>query len=318
MPQMVRDFFALSADAGKHLHIIPGLKRRRKDLDHNTVAVPFVSGKVFADAAEGREGGFAFDQRVQNRVGIGHGIAVVHNDEPRGGFLVQSRPFFDLPALRDRSRAVDHKGKFLIGGEAESHGVGAEHIVNTEGRRDGRTGVGTGKAHAIGFRGHGGVVTGDAVMGGITDGGHPHTVFFRFFNGDLHGVVSDHLTHAVVAVDHRRRRRFFHDLPFGHGFLDPCFNAIQIDGFKAVHAVGINTAAIGFNQNIHADFRVFPRNAVSHKSVDHKVFHQFPINIFFRHTAPHKSLKIKRNIVRCRDSPPSIQCGNLLYIITLS
>ena len=179
------------------------LQHGREQLDHHGVAIAFVAAQGFANAAQGGQCRVAAANLLQRLAAVaGDGLAVPPDYRARMHVLANAGVIFDLAVLGDGGGAVDEKVKVHVGWNAYGQRIGAEHTLHTKGGRHRGAGVGAGDADAAGLGGHGGVITGNAVVAAVAHGHHAHTVFLGLINGHLHGPMADHLTHAVVAVYH--------------------------------------------------------------------------------------------------------------------
>lgn len=278
MAEVIRLLVAVFVAIDAHLEEAARLQRRGENLNDGCITVALVAREVFADAAQ--EQAPRRRWALEDRVAVRHGAAVTADDHARRGILAGSCVIFDLAALADARGTVQHEGELLIRGHADGEGVGAEHVLYAEGRRDAGTRVGAGDAdHAL-VNGHAGPVARDAVVRAVADGGHRHAVLFAFFDDGLHRLVARDHAHAVVCVHNKRGGRFLHNLVFGDGFEDAGVDAVEVDGFlKAVAAVAFDAAAVALQQNIRADFRVLQRDAVGNERVDHKALNHVPRDI---------------------------------------
>ena len=131
----------------------------------------------------GRERRLAGVELDEDFLGVGQRTAVTPDDHPLGGRLADARVIFQLAALCDARRAVDDEREVLVGGHTDGQRVGSEHVLHAEGRRDGRTRVGTRDADHVRLRRHRCVITRDAVVAGVARGDHAHAVFLCLLNG---------------------------------------------------------------------------------------------------------------------------------------
>ena len=261
MAEMVRLLLAFGAEAEQLLQEAPLLQSGAQDFHDRRIAITLVAGRLFAQTAQRRQSGFAFHQVDQNLVCIRTGVALFIDDPSRRKLFARTAIDFDLAALRDGRRAVEEERERLIRRHAEGQRVRSEHVLDTEGRGDGRTGVRARDTdHAV-LDGHQGVVAGDAVMGGVADDRHAHAVFAGVVDGVLHGLLGSNHTHAVMSVDNGGRRRLLDEFNGSLRIQDTIANAVDVDGFQAANTVGVDTALIGGDQNVRADFRVFERHA---------------------------------------------------------
>ncbi len=76
-------------------------------------------------------------------------------------------------------------------GEGAGDGVGAQHSLAAEGGNHDGLGVGAAEAHQAFLAGHLGVVAGDAVVVGITDGNDADTGNLCLGNGHFHSLIGN-------------------------------------------------------------------------------------------------------------------------------
>ena len=70
----------------------------------------------------------------------------------------------------------------------------------------------------------------------------------------------------------------FDDLKVGNGVLDTVLDAVKVDGFEAVYAVGLDAALVALKKNVSTDLRILAGNAVAYKAVNDKICNCFPID----------------------------------------
>ena len=269
----IGNLFALRVGAVEHLEKGALLEGGGEDFDDGGIPVALVAGEVFAGPAEGQQRGGARDEIGEHLLGVGLGRAVGGDDPARGHGLVQLGVDFDLAALDDGGGAIEEKREFLVGGHGERERVGAEHVLDAEGGRDGGAGVGAADADHAGFDGHEGIVAGDAEVGGVADGDHAQTVFLGLADGEGHGLVRDDVAHAVAAVEHGGRGGILDDADAGLGELDALPDAVVVDGLEARDAVGVEAELVRGDENVGGDGGVGFRRAEADKHVAHEAFH---------------------------------------------
>ncbi len=261
MAQMVRLLLAFGAEAEQLLQEAALLQRGAQDFHDRRIAIALVAGRFFAQTAQRRQGGFALHQVDQNLVGIRTGVALFVDDPTGRKLFARTAIDFDLATLRNGRRAVEEERERLIRRHTEGQRVRSEHVFNAERRGDGRTSVRARDTdHAI-LNGHQRVVTRDAIVGGVADDRHAHAVFSGVVDGVLHGLLGGDHAHAVMSVDDGGRRRLLDEFDGGLRVEDTIADAVDVDGFQAANTVGIDTALIGGDQNVRANFCVFERHA---------------------------------------------------------
>ena len=279
MAEMIRLLLAFGAEAEQLLQEAALLQRSAQDFNDRRIAVALVAGRLFAQAAQRRQSGFALHEVDQDLVGIRTGVALFVDDPAGRKLLARTAIDFDLAALRDGRRAVEEERERLIRRHAEGQRVRSEHVLDAEGRGDGRTGVRARDTdHAV-LDGHQGVVAGDAVVGGVADDRHAHAVFAGVVDGVLHGLLGGDHAHAVMRVDDGGRRRLLDEFDGGLRVEDAVADAVDVDGFQAADTVGVDAALVGGDQNVRADLRVFERHAGADQRIAHEVFKCLEIKI---------------------------------------
>ena len=106
MAEMIRLLLAFGAEAEQLLQEAALLQRRAQDFNDRRVAVALVAGRLFAQAAQRRQSGFALHEVDQDLVGIRTGVALFVDDPAGRKLLARTAIDFDLAALRDGRRAV--------------------------------------------------------------------------------------------------------------------------------------------------------------------------------------------------------------------
>ena len=271
-------------ETGKSLTVGTVLKNCGKELYEHSVAVALVACALFAGAAESAECALTLCHILESVSSLANVCSTLFGYESAcGSVLVKTCVVLELTVLVGGGSAVKVEVEGLIGGNAESEGVGTEHTLYAEGRSNGGTSVGTGKTDTALRSSHGGVVACDTVVAGVTNSNHTHTVLLSLIDSHLHSLVTDNLTHTVMSVNNSGGLGLLDDLKIGYGVLNTCLDSVKVDRLETVAAVGLDTALVGFEKNVCADLRVLAGNAVAYERVNYKVCDCGPIDDVFCH-----------------------------------
>ena len=89
-------------------------------------------------------------------------------------------------------------------------------------------------------------------MVGITDGDHADTDLLCLLNGHHHCLVTDHLTHAVICIQHSGNGGLKYHITLGldldHALLDGLVVTVH-----SLHTVALDTDPVGHQQHIADD-----------------------------------------------------------------
>ncbi len=149
------------------------------------------------------------------------------------GRLIPAVEVLELTALGYGGGRVDEKGKREVRRCAEGQGVRADHRSDAEGRRNSRAGVGDGQSEHVLPGRHERIVSGKAVVGGVSHGHGAHAIGSGLFHCGAHGPIGDDVSHAVVTVEGCRGLRLADRLDLGGGRLDPGADPIVVHGQSA-------------------------------------------------------------------------------------
>ena len=167
----------------------------------------------------------------------------------------------------DRGRDIEHHRRFLAGGNSDRQRIGAEHRFSTAGKRhvvgirDSRI-----KTHHVGLQRQRGI---DPRRAGVTGHAAPdpgNTAFARELNRGFRSTGHHQMTHAIVAVDERGRRRCAVDRNVGPGIGRTELQTLDIL-HQAEHAMRIGADEICLEH----EPRNFSRVILRHAGLAHRV-----------------------------------------------
>ncbi len=236
------------------------LQGRGEDLDHGGEAVAFVATQIFAGAAQWEEG-----RRNRSRGpvidsgGIREAAARLVGDPAGVAGFFSTLEYLKLAALGDGGGGIKYEGTILIGGTAESDGIGTEHGLDAEGGRNGWASVGEAHAEHALFNGHHGVVAINAKMGRVAHSDRAHAVDAGFINGQLHSLRGNDHAHAVMAVNEGGSRTSRTISNWDFGLIWPERMRL-IYRLEAANAVRFNTAQVRGDEDFRADSGIFSRD----------------------------------------------------------
>ena len=279
MAQTVHGVVAVGVLAAQRLHEGAAGQGGGENLHDGVEAVALIAAGGLAQAADGKQGALAGPHILQDLAGVGHGVAVVGDQQAGGGRLAAALIELDLAVLDDGGGAVKVEGELLIGGDGEGEGVGTHHGLHAEGGGHGGAGVGAADADHASLLRHGSPVARDAVVGGVADRAAGHAVLLGLLDEHLHHPIAGHHAHAVVGVHHHGGGGVLQNLDLRFGQQGAVDDAVDVNGLKAVAAVALDAPAVRLQQNVGTDFCVLLGHAVGLEHVDHKRVHQVPCYI---------------------------------------
>ncbi len=287
MTQRVRYLLAVLVKTAQGFEVGTILQRGGQHFHHRRITVTFIPAGSLTQTTQRSQSRQPFGEVNKHLLRVGTSLAFFINHPARRKLLPRTAVHFNFSPLAHAGGAVQNKGKLLVGGKTEGKGVGAQHVLHTVG--GGNRGPGVGPCHPdhSGLGSHGGVVTGNSVMGGIAHRHHPQTVLLRLVDGHLHRCSGHHMTHPVVSVQHGGGLGILNNINLRNRVQNPRIDAVQINRFEPAYPVGVDTPLIRFNEHFGNNFRIIPGYPDIHQTLFHKIFQQlefypFAVLVFFR------------------------------------
>ena len=270
---------AVFRDTAQGFHEGAACQRGRKNLHDRCKAIAFVPGCCLSAPAQRKQGNVSFAHLFQDRAGIRRNTAVLRDHTALRCRFPHPVIKLDLPVLDDAGGTVQIEVEFFIGRHCECQRIRPHHWFHAKSRSYGRSCIGPRNTDHSRFCRHTGPIAGDTEMGGIENRPPCHSIPAGLFNQHLHHPVACHHTHTMVGIHDDSRRTFFHNFQLCPGKKRSVFYAVQIDRFKAVAAMTLDSAAVTFKKYIRTNCSIFSRDTVFHEYVNHEIIHKFPIHI---------------------------------------
>ena len=138
---MIRLLIAAAVHTCEHFHIAAGLESSGKYFDNNGISVSFITAGGFAYTSKGSKSGVSGNEILKDLFTVSQRFSVVSYDNAFRSRHIVPGKIFDFSPLRYGGSTVQHKRKLLVCWKANSERIGAKHIVHSECRSDGWTGV---------------------------------------------------------------------------------------------------------------------------------------------------------------------------------
>mmetsp|Transcript_44487 Transcript_44487/g.72562 ORF Transcript_44487/g.72562 Transcript_44487/m.72562 type:complete len:203 (-) Transcript_44487:477-1085(-) len=201
MPERHRLLFSgLFVHSGDLLSPRSALKCCRQQLNSCSPAKTFVASHVIAGATNRGKCACALYKVLQDPLCISADVSIFINNLARWGWFSLPLVSLNFASLVYRCCTVNHKWKWLVGWNAESHRVGTQHGFHTKCWGNGWPSISSSESHHSSISGHGCVVTSNAVMGAVFDGYKAYTMLLCLFNCHIHCIRADIKPKAEVPI----------------------------------------------------------------------------------------------------------------------
>jgi len=124
-----------------------------------------------------------------------------------------------------------------VGRRREGDGIGAQEGITSPGRHDQRARGGATDADHVVSRRQQRVVARDAVVIAVADHGYAGARLSCFGDAEVHGVPGRRMAHAVLGIQHQRRRRLAHGDQSGPRLDLPALHRAHVVPFHARHSM---------------------------------------------------------------------------------
>mmetsp|Transcript_139239 Transcript_139239/g.197162 ORF Transcript_139239/g.197162 Transcript_139239/m.197162 type:complete len:278 (+) Transcript_139239:357-1190(+) len=262
---------AVRANSRKCSSKVTSLEGDAEELYNRGPGVAFVAAQLVTTTSDGAQRTVALNHAFENAFGVRPLLSAGVDDHAFRRGLATSGVLLYLATLADGSSTVNHEGKGLVCRDPKAERVGSQTRLHSEGRGDGGPRVGAAEADAALRARHGGIVSGDAVVGRVPDGHEAKAIFFGLRDCHVHAVGAHVKTNAHVGIDQGSSFCLFDDVNGGERLQYATLDPVHVDGLQSADAMAVDPSLVSFDQHIGTHLRLLLWRAGGHETLCHEL-----------------------------------------------